>query len=141
MAKFSLASLFESLIGKLNRKDEITYRSTRRYDRNGKVVLDSKHAYMVMNKRDFSKKPPKGAEKRNMDIIRKAQHLTQLAISPDSKLLPMWEERFDKQLHTGKPDPEIPVNPKTHQRKIYTQFDRFVYAVIYYRLQQDTPPA
>ena len=96
---------------------------------------------MVVDKRDFKKKPPKGAEKRNMEIIQKAQQLTRLAISPDSDSLSSWEERFDKQLHTGKPDPEIPINPKTHRRKIYTQFDRFVYAVIYYRLQQTTPPA
>ena len=56
MAKFSLTSLFEQLTGKLNRKDEIIYRSTRRYDANGKVVLEGKHAYTQVDKRNFKKK-------------------------------------------------------------------------------------
>lgn len=137
MAKFSLTSLFESLRGKLNRKDGIIYRGTKRYNRNGQVVLDSKHAYMVVDKRNFKKKPAKGAEKKNMEMIQKAQQLTKQAIAPDSPTLPMWKQRFEKQLSTGKADSEIPVNPKTHERKIYTQFDRFVYAVIYYQLRKN----
>lgn len=136
MAKFSLTSLFERLTGKLNRKDEIIYRSTRRYDARGRVVLDDKHAYTQVDKRNFKKKPPRGSEKQNMDIMAEAQRLTNQYLSDDSTDLTKLRTRFDKQLATGKPDPDAPVLKKTDKQKIYTQFDRFVYALIYNRLRQ-----
>ena len=112
MAKFSLTSLFEQLTGKLNRKDEIIYRTTRRYDANGKVVLEGKHAYTQVDKRNFKKKPPRGAEKRNMDIMVEAQRLTNQYLSSDSSDLTELRERFDKQLATGKPANNLlPANP------------------------------
>lgn len=136
MAKFSLTSLFERLTGKLNRKDEIIYRSTRRYDARGRVVLDDKHAYTQVDKRNFKKKPPRGSEKQNMDIMAEAQRLTNQYLSDDSTDLTKLRTRFDKQLATGKPDPDAPVLKKTGKQKIYTQFDRFVYTLIYNRLRQ-----
>lgn len=136
MAKFSLTSLFERLTGKLNRKDEIIYRSTRRYDARGRVVLDDKHAYTQVDKRNFKKKPPRGSEKQNMDIMAEAQRLTNQYLSDDSTDLTKLRTRFDKQLATGKPDPDAPVLKKTGKQKIYTQFDRFAYALIYNRLRQ-----
>ena len=136
MAKFSLTSLFDRLVGKLNRKDNIIYRRTRRYDARGKVVLDDRHAYTQVEKRNFKKKPPRGAEKQNMDIMKEAQRLTNLYLSSDTTDLTELRTRFDKQLATGKPDPEAPVLKKTGKQKIYTQFDRFVYALIYARLRQ-----
>ena len=136
MAKFSLTSLFEQLTGKLNRKDEIIYRTTRRYDANGKVVLEGKHAYTQVDKRNFKKKPPRGAEKRNMDIMVEAQRLTNQYLSSDSSDLTELRERFDKQLATGKPDAEEKKKKKTGKQKIYAQFDRFVYALVYNRLRQ-----
>ena len=136
MAKFSLTSLFDRLIGKLNRKDKIIFRKTRRYDARGKVVLDDRHAYTQVDKRNFKKKPPRGAEKQNMDIMTKAQRLTNQYLSDEATNLTEMRTRFDKQLATGKPDPEAPVLKKTGKKKIYTQFDRFVYALIYARLKQ-----
>ena len=136
MAKFSLTSIFERLTGKLNRKDEIIYRRTRRYDARGKVVLEQEHAYTQVDKRNFKEKPPRGAEKRNMDIMVEAQRLTNQYLTSDSTDLTELRERFDRQLATGKPDPEAPVLKKTGKRKIYHQFDRFVYALIYSRLRQ-----
>ena len=136
MAKFSLTSLFEQLTGKLNRKDEIIYRTTRRYDARGKVVLEGKHAYTQVDKRNFKKKPPRGEEKQNMDIMVEAQRLTNQYLSSESSELAELRERFDKQLDTGKPDPDAPILKKTGKQKIYTQFDRFVYALIYARLKQ-----
>ena len=136
MAKFSLTAIFERLTGKLNRKDKVIFRSTRRYDAQGRVVLDGKHAYAVKDKRNFKKKPPRGAEKRNMDIMVEAQRLTNQYLSSDSSDLTELRERFDVQLATGKPDAEAPVLSKTGKQKIYAQFDRFVYALIYARLRQ-----
>lgn len=136
MAKFSLTSLFDRLVGKLNRKDNIIYRRTRRYDAQGRVVLDGKQAYTQVDKRNFKQKPPRGAEKQNMDIMKEAQRLTNLYLSSDTTDLTEMRTRFDKQLATGKPDPEAPVLKKTGKQKIYTQFDRFVYALIYNRLRQ-----
>ena len=135
MAKFSLTSIIEQLIGKLNRKDEIIYRRTRRYDARGRVVLDDKHAYTQVDKRNFKKKPPRGEEKRNMEIMKEAQRLTNQYLTSDATDLTELRERFDKQLATGKPDPDAPILKKTGKRKIYTQFDRFVYALIYNRLR------
>ncbi len=136
MARFSLTSIFEDLIGKLNRKDNIIYRRTRRYDAQGRVVLDGKQAYTQVDKRNFKQKPPRGAEKQNMDIMAEAQRLTNQLLSAESTDLTELFARFDKQLNTGKPDPEAPVLKKTGKQKIYTQFDRFVYALIYNRLRQ-----
>lgn len=136
MAKFSLASLFEKLSGKLNRKDEIIYCKTRRYDSRGRVVLDDEHAYMQVEKRDFSKKPPRGDEKRNIDLITQSQQLTQQMFASNAPELLDLKTRFDRQLSTGKPDLEAPVLKKTGKQKIYTQFDRFVYAINYNRLRQ-----
>lgn len=136
MARFSLTSIFEDLIGKLNRKDNIIYRRTRRYDAQGRVVLEGKQAYTQVDKRNFKQKPPRGAEKQNMDIMAEAQRLTNQLLSAESTDLTELFARFDKQLNTGKPDPEAPVLKKTGKQKIYTQFDRFVYALIYNRLRQ-----
>ena len=136
MAKFSLTSIFERLTGKLNRKDQIIYRSTRRYDAKGRLVLDDKHAYTQVDKRNFKKKPPRGEEKRNMEIMKEAQRLTNQYLASDATDLTELRARFDKQLATGKPDPEAPILKKTGKQKIYTQFDRFVYALIYNRLRQ-----
>lgn len=136
MAKFSLTSIFERLTGKLNRKDQIIYRSTRRYDAKGRLVLDDKHAYTQVDKRNFKKKPPRGEEKRNMEIMKEAQRLTNKYLASDATDLTELRARFDKQLATGKPDPEAPILKKTGKQKIYTQFDRFVYALIYNRLRQ-----
>ncbi len=136
MAKFSLTSIFEDLIGKLNRKDKIIYRRTRRYDAQGRLVLEEKHAYTQVDQRNFKKKPPRGAEKQNMEIMAEAQRLTNQYLSSESSELAELRERFDKQLDTGKPDPDAPILKKTGKQKIYTQFDRFVYALIYARLRQ-----
>ena len=136
MAKFGLASLLEALAGKLNRKDDIIYRKTRRYDSRGRVVLDDEHAYMQVDKRDFKKKPPRGDEKRNMDIMAQAQARTNAMFAAKDPELADFRTRFDHQLSTGKPDPEAPVLKKTGRQKVYTQFDRFVYALIYNRLRR-----
>ena len=136
MAKFSLTSIFEDLIGKLNRKDKIIFRRTRRYDAQGRLVLEEKHAYTQVDQRNFKKKPPRGAEKQNMEIMAEAQRLTNQCLSSESSELAELRERFDKQLDTGKPDPDAPILKKTGKQKIYTQFDRFVYALIYARLKQ-----
>lgn len=136
MAKFNLITIFERLSGKLNRKDEIIYRRTRRYDANGHIVLDGKHAYAQVDKRSFKKKPPRGAEKQNMEIMAEAQRLTNQFLASDSADLAELNVRFERQLKTGKPDPDAPVLKKTGKQKIYTQFDRFVYALIYNRLRQ-----
>ena len=136
MAKFDLASLFEKLSGKLNKKDEIIYRKTRRYDSRGRIVLEGKHAYTLVDKRDFKKKPPRGEEKQNMELIARAQQLTIQLLSSDSTELTELRERFELQLRRGKPDHEAPVLKKTGRQKVYTQFDRFVYALIYNRLRQ-----
>ena len=136
MAKFNLITIFERLSGKLNRKDEIIYRRTRRYDANGHIVLDSKHVYAQVDKRSFKKKPPRGAEKQNMEIMAEAQRLTNQFLASDSADLAELNARFERQLKTGKPDPDAPVLKKTGKQKIYTQFDRFVYALIYNRLRQ-----
>ena len=137
MAKFSLASLFDKLSGKLNRKDEIIYRKTRRYDSRGRVTLETKHAYMQVEKRDFSKKPPRGEEKRNMDLMTQAQQLTRQMFASQDPGLQELNQRYERQLNTGKPDPEAPVLKKTGRQKIYTQFDRFVYAIIYNQLRHN----
>lgn len=136
MAKFSLTAMFERLTGKLNHKDEVIFRRTRRYDARGRVVLDKRHAYTQVDKRNFKKKPPRGDEKRNMELMQEAQRLTNQYLSSDSTDLTELRARFDKQLATGKPDAEAPVLRKTGKQKIYTQFDRFVYALIYARLRQ-----
>lgn len=135
MAEFSLEEPFDQLVGKLKKDSNIIYRRTRRYDARGHVVLEEKHAYAV-GERDFKKKPPRGNEKRNMELMKKAQRLTNQYLSSDSADLTALRERFEKQLATGKPDPEVPILKKTGKQKIYTQFDRFVYALIYNRLKQ-----
>jgi len=71
-----------------------------------------------------------------MDIMKEAQRLTNLYLSSDTTDLTELRTRFDKQLATGKPDHEAPVLKKTGKQKKYTQFDRFVYALIYNRLRQ-----
>ena len=102
------------------------------------MVLDDRHAYAQVDKRNFKKKPPRGEEKRNMEIMKEAQRLTNRYLSDDATDLTELRARFDKQLATGKPDPDAPVLKKTGKQKIYTQFDRFVYALIYNRLRQQS---
>ena len=71
-----------------------------------------------------------------MELMQQAQRLTNQLLSSDSTDLTALRARFDRQLATGKPDPDAPVLKKTGKQKIYTQFDRFVYALIYARLRQ-----
>lgn len=136
MAKFDLEAPFDQLIGKISRKSEIIYRRTRRYDAGGHLKSETKHAYSQEDKRDFEKTPPRGEEKRNIEMIREAQHLTKQLFASDAAELKALRERFDRQLETGTPDTDAPVLKKTGKRKVYTQFDRFVYALIYNRLRQ-----
>ena len=89
-----------------------------------------------VDKRDFKKKPPRGDEKRNMDIMAQAQARTNAMFAAKDPELADFRTRFDHQLSTGKPDPEAPVLKKTGRQKVYTQFDRFVYALIYNRLRR-----
>lgn len=64
------------------------------------------------------------------------EQIVEKDLASDATDLTELPARFDRQLASGKPDPEAPILKKTGKRKIYTQFDRFVYALIYNRLRQ-----
>ena len=72
-----------------------------------------------------------------MDIMAQAQARTNAMFAAQDPELADFRTRFDHQLSTGKPDPEAPVLKKTGRQKVYTQFDRFVYAVIYNQLRHN----
>ena len=136
MAKYDTTSAIESINGKLNKKDKLVFRFTRRYAANGKLLMEKKHAYSIEDKRDYEKTPPRGAEKANLDLMAEANRLTKIELAPTSDTIPAWGERFEKQLKSGTPDPEAPILAKTHKRKVYLQFDRFVFAILYARLRR-----
>jgi hypothetical protein len=99
--------------------------------------------YLWRNKRDYSQKPPKGAELAHLQHFGEAAKQTTALIYaykfPDTAtdeqraLLEQFRLRFEAQLN-GAPDPQAP-SDKTGRQKHYFRFDNFIRAMIYQDLK------
>ena len=160
MAKVQLSSIAENIRGKLSKRGVTVMRKKKYRADNGAVLSEgSQEAYDVLNPRDYMKKPPKGAELRNITTFGEASHLTTLIIRSvkytDDELAAMldaereqtlayrtqyqqFKTRFLAQLKT--PDPQAPVLPRTDsaynhsstkiQRRQYRTLNTFIRAML-----------
>ena len=129
MAKITFIDPVETIKGKLQNRDKTIFRRKRVFDANGHVIGQlAQEAYVVKNPRDWKKNPPKGAEKQRIDNWANACKQVQ-KIKKDPELLAQWKQRFEAQLTHGEAD--APIDPRTHNPKIYFRLDCFIRAAIF----------
>ena len=166
MAIVKLHAAFESVRGKLNKRDNITLRRKQYRSDTGKVIgYGAQEAYEVHNPRDYKTNPPKGAELANILSFADASRLTtliiqagkfsdeELAAMPDDvreqteelrSQLAHFKARFYAQLKT--PDPQAPIlkkndpqyNPNSLkiQRRQYRALNTFIRAILKQSLKE-----
>ena len=138
MADIVLIAPIETIKGKLNKKDKTVMRRKRIYDEQGRVISElAQEAYVVQNPRDWKKNPPKGAEKERLDNWTNACRQAK-SISKDPEQLAMWKQRWQKQL--THPEPDAPIDPKTHRPKVYIRLDCYIRATIFRQLATNNQP-
>lgn len=160
MAKVTLNPLAKNISGKLSGREGTIMRQKKYRASNGAVLnTAAQEAYAVLNPRDYKKKPPKGAELRNINAFAEASRLTTLLIRSGKytqteldampanqrvyqlelrEQLAAFEERFIAQRTT--PDPQAPLLPQTdpqynhhsakEQRRQYLTLNTFIRAMI-----------
>ncbi len=134
MAEITFIAPVETIKGKLQNRDKTIFRRKRVFDTEGRVIGQlSQEAYVVHNPRDWKKNPPKGAEKQRMDNWTAACQQTR-EIRKNPELLAQWKQRFEAQLSRGEGD--APIDPRTHNPKIYLRLDCFIRAAIFRELQK-----
>ena len=160
MAIIQLNPLAENISGRLSRKDPTVLRKKKYRADNGEIINEgSQEAYDILNPRDYSKNPAKGAELRNIQSFAEASRLTTLILRAgkytDEELAAMsseersqvldycdqltqFKQRFKAQLRM--PDPQAPLLPKTDpaynhhsskpQRRQYRTLNTFIRAML-----------
>ena len=167
MATTKLSPVFDSIRGKLNKKDRIVHRQKKYRSENGAVISTaSNEAYEIANPRDYKKNPPTAAELQNIRSFAEASRLTTLILRAakltDDELAAMPElerrqaldyraqyarlrTRFAAQLKT--PDPQAPILTKTDpqynpnsskiQRRRYRTLNTFIRAMLIANLRSE----
>lgn len=132
MAQSNLVFPVQSMHGKIHSKSKIVFRRKTIYDENGNIIAEcAQESFVVENPRDWTKNPPKGAEKQRLDNWTTACQRAK-AILRDADLAAEWKTRFEAQLKHGEED--APIDPNTHKPKVYRRFDCFVRAAIFREL-------
>lgn len=131
MANINYITPIESISGRINKNEKrspIQRRKVFRDDQGQVIGYGVNESYVVTRPRDYKKKPPTGAELTNITSFRQAaiQAKQELA-NPERKAY--WTTRWHAQLKKGEMD--APIDPVTHQPKIYLRLDKFVVSVLY----------
>ncbi|MCQ2341214.1 MAG: hypothetical protein MJZ48_01985 [Paludibacteraceae bacterium] len=130
MAKVSYIHPIESISGKLNHKEKRgTIQRRKHYrDEKGQVIgIGANEAYIVINPRDYDKKPLTEGEKFNTSTFQQAILLAKQERENPERLA-YWTERWKKQLEKG--DPMADISKQTGKRKIYRRLDMFIQTMI-----------
>ena len=153
MAIIQLQPPFEQITGELGKKG-IVHRQKHYRDASGKILFVARQeAYAVTNPRNYKKMPPQGAELDNITVFKRANDLTTLilhsadytteelqAMSSEERarimefrsLLDDFKRRYAAQ--RSKPDPEAPMDKRTHRRKQYVTLNTFIRALLIHRI-------
>ena len=161
MSQAKLIVPVRELHGKLTKKGEIIMRQKKFRAPNGVVLKEGvQESYTLTNPRDFSKTPPRGAERANMrafgDISLRASEIIRAGKLTENELIAMTPEQrahvdeLRRQLEDyrtrfyaqfKRPDPEAPFNKKTEpgstvlKRKQYSKLDNFIQAILREKLK------
>lgn len=146
MAKVFYSSGIDYVQGALDSKHELIMRVKHLHDHNGIITKQcDPETYLWKSKRDYTQKPPKGAELAHLQHFGEAAKRTKLLINaykfPETAtdeqrtLLEQYRLRFETQLN-GYPDPQAPFDKKTGKQKHYFRFDNFIRAMIFQELKE-----
>ena len=99
------------------------------------------------HKRDYKHNPPRGAGRERLNIFGEASRQGNAIIRAYShpedasdelrQLATQYAGRFRKQLLTGEPDPEAPLDQSTGLPRKYDDFNTFVRSLVFRRLQRE----
>lgn len=136
MAQSNLIFPVESLHGKITKNGKTVFRRKQAYDANGNVIAQcAQESYVVENPRDWTKNPPKGAEKQRIDNWTTACQRAKAELM-DEALRTAWQQRWEAQLK--QPEADAPIDPKTQKPKVYIRLDCYVRAAIFRALQKQS---
>ena len=144
MAKIEFNVAIDNVTGALDSEHKLVCRRKHIRDTNGIVVYTCKpEAYMVQNKRDYTYKPPKGAELAHLQRFGNAAKQTTALLhaykfpntaTPEQlELIEQFRRRFQAQIN-GPADLQAPLDSEGHPKHYY-RFDNFVRAMIYQELK------
>ena len=144
MARIFYSPGIELVKGAMDSTHKLISRQKHLHAPNGTLTKECyPEAYLWRNKRDYSQKPPKGAELAHLQHFGEAAKRTTALIYaykfPDTasddqrELLEQYRLRFESQLK-GPADIQAPLD-KDGRQKHYFRFDNFVRAMIYQELK------
>ena len=156
MSQIEFYAPVKNMHGEFEKGSRIVMRQKKYRAPNGAVLKEGvQESYKIVNPRDYTKNPPKGAELENINLFAKSKHLTSeiiqsekitdeelAAMSPEQRAhiadlraqLENYRTRFYAQFK--KPDPEAPFEKKPRPgstkllRKQYAKLDNFIQAII-----------
>jgi len=138
MAKVILEYPFNAILGKINKKVKrgIVQRQKKFRDADGNVVGVAKlEGYTIENPRNYKTNPLQGEQLENVTTFQQAVAIAK-AERANPERLAYWTNRWKNQLKKGESD--APINPATHQHRIYVRLDIFIQTVIQRELKLGT---
>ncbi len=144
MAKIHYSPGIDHTQGALDSIHQLVTRQKHLHDTAGSITKEcDPEVYLQKRKRNYSQKPPKGAELAHLQHFGEAAKRTtaliyaykfpETASEEERNLLEQYRRRFQAQLN-GKPDPQAPFG-KDGKQKHYFRFDNFIRAMIYQELK------
>ena len=141
MAKTTFIDPIASMSGRLNKREKrgAVMRQKHYRDDTGRVVaVGTNETYTVCRPRDYTANPPKGEELRSITLFQQAARMA-ADERRDPVRLAYWEARFQAQLKH--PEPDAPIDPRTHRPRIYTRLHIFILSTILRSLRQNDATA
>lgn len=138
MAKVTFSYPYEQVLGKLHKHDPKCPVQRQKFyrDSKGNVIGAAKaETYLIKRPRDLAAKPLSGEQLENVSTFQRAVAIAKTERANPERLA-YWTERWEKQLKKG--EPEAPINPATHQHRIYMRLDIFIQTVIQRELKSGT---
>ncbi|MBO4454021.1 MAG: hypothetical protein J5761_03075 [Paludibacteraceae bacterium] len=136
MAREKLSNAITELHGATSPRQ--IHRVKRFRDARGRIIGSGvQEMYEVTHPRDFTKKPPRGAELANQQLFSLANQIANRQLETDEGYV-AWQKRFEAQLYVtrgGKADPFAPYDPHKGAKKRYKRFDAFVRTMIMQELK------
>jgi len=138
MAKVIFEYPFAAILGKVNKKNKrgTVQRQKHFHDPDGNVVGVARvESYTIENPRNYRANPLQGEQLENVTTFKQAVAIAQTERTNPERLV-YWTNRWKNQLKKGEPD--APINPATHQHRIYVRLDIFIQTVIQRELKSGT---
>ena len=161
MSKIEFHDPVKTMRGKFAKESGIILRKKTYRAPNGAILTEGvQESYKIVNPRDYTKNPPKGAELANINLFTQTKRLSSEIINSerytDDELAAMTPEQrahvaeLRRQLEDfrirfyaqfKRPDPEAPFEKKPApnstklKRKQYTKLDNFIQAILRERLK------